>query len=65
MQDEMMCFCCQRELPSEALNRWESGHCASCASVDRWVSKILLAQPSLISVPENDGHFTASLGALA
>ena len=65
MEDEMKCFCCERELPSEAFNKWEPGHCASCAAVDRWVSRVLLANPSLISAPVSDGHFPASLGALA
>lgn len=65
MEDEMKCFCCERELPPEAFNEWEPGHCVSCAAVDWWVSRALLAQSSLISVPVNYGHFTASLGALA
>ena len=65
MEDEMKCLRCERELPSEAFNEWEPGHCASCAAVDRWVSRGLLAQPSLISAPVNDRNFTSSLGALA
>ena len=42
MVERMACFCCDRELPSNAFLEWEPGLCVICLRVDQWLDRVQL-----------------------